>query len=87
MLFRSLDVPIIHRDACGMPSLGLVPSPSPSPKAAAVPPAPPPTLTMAQLIAVIIVPVVLLTLVGRFVARLVELQLAASAASAKVRPV
>ena len=80
-------MPIIHRDACGMPSLGLVPSPSPSPKAAAVPPAPPPTLTMAQLIVVITVPVMLLTLVGRFAAQLAESRLAASAASAKVRPV
>jgi hypothetical protein len=84
---EGLDVPIIHRDACGMPSLGSVPSPSPSPKAAAVPPAPPPTLTMAQLIVVITVPVMLLTLVGRFAAQLAESRLAASAASAKVRPV
>jgi hypothetical protein len=55
--------------------------------AAAVPPAPPPTLTMAQLIVVITVPVMLLTLVGRFAAQLAESRLAASAASAKVRPV
>ena len=84
---EGLDVPIIHRDACGMPSLGSVPSPSPSPMAAAVPPAPPPTLTMAQLIVVITVPVMLLTLVGRFTSQFVESWLAASAASAKVRPV
>ena len=87
---EGLDVPVIHRDVCGMPSLGSVPSPSPSPRAVVVQPAPPATLTTAQLIAVVTVPILLLTLVGRLAVPSVESWLSSSGAgtgSGKVRPV
>ena len=85
---EGLDVPANHRDVCGMPSLGSVPSPSPSPRAAVAAAAPPATLTTPQLIAVVTVPILLLTLVARLVAPSLEAIAAAASGGgkSKVRP-
>ena len=83
---EGLDVPAIHRDTCGMPSLGSVPSPSPSPRAAAAPPAPPPALTMEQLLVIIMVPTMALTVLFRLAAPSCALWLSRTAGSGKVLP-